>query len=171
MRWSWILGSVLWALAWTPAPGLAASSDEGRTSHGIAMHGDLKYAPDFKHFDYVNPQAPKGGSVRLQATGTFDSFNPFIVKGSAAAGVGRIYETLMTGSADEPFSEYGLLAESVTVPGDRSWVAFTLRPEARWHDGKPVTADDVIWTFETLIAKAVPLLPRLLRRREEGREA
>ena len=156
MRSSWVLGSVLWALALVTAPGFAASSDEGRASHGIAMHGDLKYGPDFKHFDYVNPQAPKGGTVRLQAIGTYDSFNPFIVKGSPAAGIGRIYETLMTGSADEPFSEYGLLAESITVPKDRSWVAFKLRPEARWHDGKPVTADDVIWTFETLITKAVP---------------
>ena len=116
MRSSWVLGSVLWALALVTAPGFAASSDEGRASHGIAMHGDLKYGPDFKHFDYVNPQAPKGGTVRLQAIGTYDSFNPFIVKGSPAAGIGRIYETLMTGSADEPFSEYGLLAESITVP-------------------------------------------------------
>lgn len=156
MRWSWIFGSGLWALVLVTAPGLAASSDEGRTSHGIAMHGDLRYGPDFQHFDYVNPEAPKGGTVRLDAIGTFDSFHPFIVKGNPAAGIGRIYETLMTGSADEPFSEYGLLAESVTVPGDRSWVAFTLRPEARWHDGRPVTADDVIWTFETLITRAVP---------------
>ena len=156
MRSNWVLGTVLWCLTWVTAPGLAVSSDEGLTSHGIAMHGDLKYGPDFKHFDYVNPQAPKGGTVRLQAIGTYDSFNPFIVKGSPAAGIGRIYETLMIGSADEPFSEYGLLAESITVPKDRSWVAFKLRPEARWHDGKPVTADDVIWTFETLITKAIP---------------
>ena len=156
MRSNWVLGTVLWCLTWVTAPALAASSDGVRTSHGIAMHGDLKYGPDFKHFDYVNPKAPKGGAVRLQAIGTFDSFNPFIVKGSPAAGIGRIYETLMAGSADEPFSEYGLLAESITVPRDRSWVAFKLRPAARWHDGKPVTADDVIWTFETLITKAVP---------------
>ncbi len=156
MRSNWIVGSMLSALVLVTAPGLAAASDEGITRHGIAMHGDLKYAPDFKHFDYVNPKAPKGGTVRLQAIGTYDSFNPFIVKGSPATGIGRIYETLMTGSADEPFSEYGLLAESITVPGDRSWVQFRLRQEARWHDGKPVTADDVVWTFETLITKAVP---------------
>ena len=156
MRSSWVLGAVLWSLTWVVTPGLAASSDEGQTSHGIAMHGDLKYPPDFKHFDYVNPKAPKGGTVRLEAIGTFDSFNPFIIKGSPAAGIGRIYESLMAGSADEPFSEYGLLAESITVPRDRSWVAFKLRAEARWHDGKPVTADDVIWTFEALITKAVP---------------
>ena len=156
MRSSRIWGLVLSALALAATAGFAASSDQGRTSHGIAMHGDLKYAPDFKHFDYVNPNAPKGGAVRLAAIGTYDSFNPFIVRGSPAAGIGGIYETLMAGSADEPFSQYGLLAESITVPEDRSWVQFRLRPEARWHDGKPVTADDVIWTFETLLTKAVP---------------
>ena len=156
MRSSRLLGAVLWALALAAAPGAAGAVGEARPSHGIAMHGDLKYPPDFKHFGYVNPNAPKGGAVRFQAIGTYDSFNPFIVKGSPAAGLGRIYETLMTGSADEPFSEYGLLAESITVPKDRSWVEFRLRPEARWHDGKPVTADDVVWTFETLITKAVP---------------
>ncbi len=156
MRSSRLLGAVLWALVLAAAPGVAGAVEEARPSHGIAMHGDLKYPPDFKHFDYVNPGAPKGGAIRLQALGTYDSFNPFIVKGSPAAGIGRIYETLMTGSADEPFSEYGLLAESITVPRDRSWVEFRLRPEARWHDGKPVTADDVVWTFETLITKAVP---------------
>ncbi len=156
MRSSGVMAAVLWALISVLVPGLGGSSEEVRPSHGIAMHGDLKYAPDFRHFDYVNPRAPKGGTVRLQAIGTFDSFNPFIVKGSPAAGIGRIYETLMAGSADEPFSEYGLLAESITVPKDRSWVQFTLHAEARWHDGKPVTADDVAWTFETLITKAVP---------------
>ena len=156
MRSSRLLGAVLWALALAAAPGVAGAAEEARPSHGIAMHGDLKYPPDFKHFDYVNPNAPKGGAVRLQAIGTYDSFNPFIVKGSPAAGIGRIYETLMTASADEPFSEYGLLADSITVPKDRSWVEFRLRPEARWHDGEPVTADDVVWTFETLITKAVP---------------
>ncbi len=154
MRSIWMWGFALWALAAMPVS--PASAGEARTSHGIAMHGDLKYGPDFRHFDYVNPRAPKGGAVRLQAIGTFDSFNPFIVRGSPAAGIGRIYETLTTGAADEPFSEYGLLAERITVPEDRSWVAFTLRREARWHDGKPVTADDVIWTFETLVTKAVP---------------
>ena len=156
MRSSGVTAALLWALGLVLVPGSGSSSDEVRPSHGIAMHGDLKYAPDFKHFDYVNPKAPKGGAVRLQAIGTFDSFNPFIVKGSPAAGIGRIYQTLMAGSADEPFSEYGLLAESITVPEDRSWVQFTLRPEARWHDGKAVTAEDVVWTFETLITKAVP---------------
>jgi len=120
------------------------------------MHGDLKYAADFKNFDYANPNAPKGGTVRLNAVGTYDSFNSFIVKGNGAAGVGFIYDNLMHGSADEAFSQYGQLAESVETPPDRSWVAFTLRPEARWHDGKPVTVEDVIFTFNLLIKEGTP---------------
>ena len=124
--------------------------------HGIAMHGDLKYPPDFQNFDYVNPDAPKTGNIKLAATGSFDSLNDFIVKGVSAAGVSFIYDTLLTSSADEPFSEYGLLAESVAVPEDRSWIEFHLRPEARWHDGVPVTPEDVIWTFNTLLEKGQP---------------
>ena len=125
--------------------------------HGIAMHGEPKYqAADFRSFDYVNPEAPKGGTVRRHVVGTFNTLNPFIVKGVPAAGVLLTYDSLMTPSADERFTMYGLLAEGVTVAEDRSWVTFKLRAEARWHDGKPVTADDVIWTFETLTTKAVP---------------
>ncbi|OHC72213.1 MAG: hypothetical protein A3B62_06270 [Rhodospirillales bacterium RIFCSPLOWO2_01_FULL_65_14] len=120
------------------------------------MHGDLKYPPGFKHFDYVNPDAPKVGAVKLGAIGTFDSLNPFIVKGNAAGGVFGIFDTLMVDSADEAFSQYGLLAETIETPKDRSWVAFTLRPEARWHDGKPVTVEDVIHTFELLTKKGTP---------------
>ena len=124
--------------------------------HGLAMHGETKYGPDFKHFDYVNPNALKGGDVKLATTGSFDSFNGFIIKGEAAAGIGGIYDTLLVSSADEAFTEYGLLAETVETPQDRSWVQFVLRKEARWHDGKPITADDVIWTFNTLIEKGQP---------------
>ena len=134
----------------------AATAEDIKPRHGIAMHGDVKYGPDFKHFDYVNPNAPKGGSVRQASIGTFDSFNPFIVKGSPAAGVGFLFETLLTNSADEAFTEYGLLAESIEMPEDRSWVTFNLRPEARWHDGKPVTPEDVIFSLETLKAKGRP---------------
>ncbi len=139
-------------LLWLPAPAQA----EVPFSHGIAMHGDLKYGPDFKNFDYVNPDAPKGGIVRLHTIGSFDSFNASIIKGNPAAGVGLIYNSLMSGSADEAFSQYGELAEAVQVPKDRSWVAFRLRENARWHDGKPVTVDDVIWTFETMMKKGQP---------------
>ena len=125
-------------------------------AHGVAMHGDLKYGPGFTHFDYTNPDAPKGGTITSEATGSFDSFNPFILRGQPAAGVGLIYETLTAQALDEPFSEYGLLAETIEMPEDRSWVAFNLRPEARWQDGKPVTAEDVVWTFNTLVEKGAP---------------
>ena len=118
------------------------------------MHGSAKYPADFTHFDYVNPQAPKGGTLRLAGFGTFDSFNPFIAKGTPFSG-GSI-ETLLVSSADEPFTEYGLVAESIEMPEDRSWVIFNLRPEARWHDGMPITADDVIWSFESLTTKGSP---------------
>jgi microcin C transport system substrate-binding protein len=120
------------------------------------MHGDLKYGPGFTHFEYVNPAAPKGGEVKLHAIGTFDTLNPFILKGVAAAGVGNVFDTLAIQSADEPFSEYGLVAETIERPADRSWVAYTVRPEARFHDGSPLTAEDVIWTFETLKTKGHP---------------
>lgn len=124
-------------------------------AHAIAMRGEPKYGPEFKHFDYVNPDAPKGGEMRLAVTGTYDSFNPYIIRGVAAAGIGA--ETLTVASADEPFTRYGLIAESIEWPEDRSWVIFTLRPEARWHDGKPITVDDVIFSFETLKAKGAPI--------------
>lgn len=147
-----VIAVVCLALA---VPALAA--DGTYKGHGIAMHGDLKYGPGFPHFDYVNPDAPKGGELRVYGLGTFDSFNPFIIKGNPDDDSARIYDTLMVGSADEPFSEYGLLAETIETPADRSWVIFTLRKEARWHDGQAVTPDDVIWTFDTLRSKGQPL--------------
>ena len=122
--------------------------------HALAMHGEPKYGPNFAHFEYVNPNATIGGRIRLGVRGTFDTFHPFIPKGNP--GAGDATETLLTQSEDEPFTEYGLLAESIEVPDDRSWVAFTLRPEARWHDGRPVSVDDVIWSFTTLTTKGHP---------------
>jgi microcin C transport system substrate-binding protein len=127
---------------------------QNHIGHGIAMHGDMKYGPDARHFEYVNPDAPKGGAMRIAVIGTFDTLNPYIIKGSPAPGGG--VETLMTQSQDEAFTEYGLLAESVETPPDRSWVAFTLRKEARWHDGKPVTVEDVIFSLDILKTKGRP---------------
>lgn len=124
--------------------------------HGIAMHGDLKYPADYSHFDYVNPNAPKGGILKQAALGSFDSLNPFIIKGASASGIGLIYDTLMESSADEPFSEYGLLAKSITLANDNSWVEFELRPEARFHDGQTVTPEDVIFTFKALREQGRP---------------
>jgi microcin C transport system substrate-binding protein len=147
------------ALALTLAPAALAQTPAQKVTvaHAFAMHGDVKYGPDFRHFDYVNPDAPKGGEVKLEAIGqTFDNLNPFILRGVPGAGSAAMYDSLMVSSADEPFTKYCLLCETIEVPDDRSWVAFTLRADARWHDGKPVTADDLVWTFETLKTKGHP---------------
>jgi microcin C transport system substrate-binding protein len=138
-------------------PGLA-QAQEVKPAHGLAMHGDMKYPPDFKHFDYVNPNAPKGGTLRLADEGTFDTLNGFVLKGVPAAGIPMIYDSLMVSSADEPFTEYGLLAKTIEVPEDRSWAIFNLRPEARFQDGVPVTADDVVFTFDMIRSKGHPQL-------------
>jgi microcin C transport system substrate-binding protein len=128
----------------------------GEALHGVAMHGQPKYAADFTHLDYVNPDAPKGGEMRLAAQGTFDSLNPYIIKGVAAPGIGLIYQTLMSGTEDEAFSEYGQVAQSVEMPEDRGAVTFNLRKEAKWNDGRPLTAADVVWTFNTLMKDGHP---------------
>lgn len=128
----------------------------GEPVHGIALHGQPKYGPDFTHFDYVNPDAPKGGEARFAAIGSFDTFNPFNIKGQPVIGIGQLFESLMANSADEPFSEYGLIAESVEIPEDRGSVTFTLRPQAKFHDGRPITADDVLFSLETLKSKGNP---------------
>ncbi|MGH7278647.1 MAG: extracellular solute-binding protein [Candidatus Rokuibacteriota bacterium] len=148
---------VLAILAALPAvSGGAPRAPAATPSHGLSMYGELKYGPGFTHFDYVNPEAPKGGSVKLSAVGTFDTLNPFVLRGVAAAGIGQTFETLTVGSADEALTEYGLIAETIETPPDRSWVAFTLRRQARFHDGSPITVEDVIWTFDTLKTKGHP---------------
>lgn len=120
-------------------------------SNAIALHGKPKYPLDFKAFDYVNPNAPKGGDVRLEAMGTFDSLNPFINKGVTAAGITNIYDTLTIKSDDEPFTQYGLLAEKIEQdPADKSWIIYHLNPKARFSDGKPVTAEDVVFSFDII---------------------
>jgi microcin C transport system substrate-binding protein len=128
------------------------AAQEAQWRHGAALLDEPKYSSDFKYFEYVNPNAPKGGLVRLGAQGTFDSFNLVVagVRGSLEQGIGLVYETLTTASLDEPSAAYGLLAEAFSYPEDYSSVTFRLRPEARWHDGKPVTAEDVVFSFDTL---------------------
>jgi microcin C transport system substrate-binding protein len=145
------------ALAMGPVDTVRAADGAVKPMHGIAMHGDLKYPPGFKHFDYVDPNAPKGGTAKRYALRNFDTLNPFTLKGTSVSGASFVFDTLMAASADEAFSEYGLLAESIETPADRSWAAFNLRPQARFHDGTPVTAEDVVWTFNTLMAKGHPL--------------
>jgi microcin C transport system substrate-binding protein len=116
--------------------------------HALSLIGAPKFGPDFKHFDWVNPDAPKGGTVRQWREGSFDSLNPFTIQGDSAAGIGLIYDALMIGSPDEPSTEYGLIAEWVSFPPDYSFVTFGLRSIARFHDGKPITPEDVIFSFE-----------------------
>jgi microcin C transport system substrate-binding protein len=128
----------------------AQGEQERQWRHGLSLFGELKYPQGFKHFDYVNPNAPKGGSVRLNAFGTFDNFNEVAagLKGTIAAGSGIISDTLLVSALDEVSTEYGLIAGSVSHPPDFAWASFRLRPIARFHDGKPVTAEDVIYSFE-----------------------
>jgi microcin C transport system substrate-binding protein len=141
-------GSGFSLAATTPAQ---AAAGELVWRHGLSLFGDLKYPAGFKRFDYVNPEAPKGGVVRQIAIGTFDNFNIAVagVKGSIAAAVGLVYESLATAALDEVSTEYGLLAEAVSHPEDFSSVTYRLRAEAKWHDGKPVTPDDVIFSLDS----------------------
>ena len=129
----------------------AQSASELPWRHALSLFGDIKYPADFKRFDYVNPDAPKGGVARLISIGTFDNFNLAVagIKGALAPAAAMIYETLMTRAQDEVATEYGELAESAQHPDDFSWVIYRLRKEARWHDGKPVTPEDVIFSLET----------------------
>ncbi len=149
---------LLMAAPLVPLAVVPAAADDGATApvHALAMHGQPKYGRDFAYFDYVNPDAPKGGALRLAALGGFDTLNPFTRAGESAAGLGRLFDTLMVSSADEPFTKYGLVAEALETPEDRSWVIFHLNPAARFHDGSPITAADVLFTFNVLREKGSP---------------
>ena len=149
---SGILAAATPVLARMSLPALAQDTKEGPPlwRHGLALLDEPRYAEGFQHFDYVNPDAPKAGTVRLSAPGTFDNFNPVVagVKGRIAGAVGLLFDTLMSASLDEAAAEYGLLAEAVRYPGDVSWATYKLRAEAKWQDGKPVTPEDVIFSFD-----------------------
>jgi microcin C transport system substrate-binding protein len=146
------------AALWAAAPTILRAQPKVHVSHGMAMHGEPKYPADAATPDYINPNAPKGGGAKFGAPGTstFDSLHPFIIKGVPAAGVGELWETLCWHARDEAFTVYGMIAETIEWPEDRSWVAFNLRPQAKWHDGSPITVEDVIWSFDTLKAKGTP---------------
>ncbi|MEQ8193729.1 MAG: extracellular solute-binding protein [Rhodospirillales bacterium] len=139
-----------------PAAAPAAVLDGPAPVHAIAMHGPPKYPPGFEYFDYVDPRAPKGGTLRLSRVGSFDSLNPFIIKGTPAEGWRLSHERLLERSQDEPFTLYARIAESLTVAPDRSWIAFTIRARARFHDGSPITADDVLFSWQTLKEQGRP---------------
>ena len=136
---------------------LVFASQDVIAAHGLSISGAPKYKKDFKHFDYVNPDAPKGGTVTLASIGGFDSLNQFILKGRSAAGLSLIYDALLTPSSDEAFSAYGLIAKDVKIARDKSSVTFQIRPEARFHDGHPIRAEDVKFTFDLLTTKAHPM--------------
>lgn len=144
-----ICALALFALPLIVAP--VAAQDDRVWHHGSSLIGEPKYPADFAHFDYVNPDAPKGGTVRLGALGGFDTFNPILPQGETASGLGLVYESLMTSANDEISTGYGLLAEAYTFPDDFSSVTYRLRENARWHDGEPVTVEDVVWSFEKLV--------------------
>lgn len=124
-------------------------------THALSLFGEPKYKKGFKHFDYVNPDAPKGGMIRTSTTGTFDNFHPYTLKGDAAGG-NSFYDALLTSSEDDWAASYGLIAHTMEYASDYSWIIFHMRPEARFQDGAPITADDVIYTFETYFKKAIP---------------
>ncbi len=162
---NWFNTFILGAALCTAPLNAAQASDTAQETipaHGaVAMHGDIKYGDDFTHFDYVNPDAPKGGKLVLHSIGSFDSLNPFIIKGTKAEGVNflgssLLYAPLMAQSYDEPFTMYGYIAKSIKMPEDRSWVHFTLRDNAKWHDGTPITAADVEFTFHQMIEHGMP---------------
>ena len=138
----------------------------GKPVHGLALYGEPKYGPEFTHFDFVNPDAPKGGTLRRRAIGTFDSFNPYSFKGKPPhpgiihyAGNGSFFyfgEPLAVRGSDEPSSQYCLICETVEVAEDNTWIEYSLRAEARFQDGSPVTVEDVIFSFEALMSKGHP---------------
>ena len=132
------------------------SSSYAQKTHGIAMHGKPKYEEGFTHLDYVNPDAPKGGTVRFGAYGAFDNLNRVAFKGSKAAGLGYINDTLMRRVWDEAFTLYGLIAEHVDMPDDRSSITFYINPNAKFHDGSSITREDVLFSLETFQTKGTP---------------
>jgi microcin C transport system substrate-binding protein len=138
-------------------PRLAGAAPGVTRSHGLTLGDTLKYGPGFRHLEFVDPDAPKGGTLRLAGFGGFDSFNPFIIKGEPPDSIGLLFEGLTVSVNDDMLSQYGLVAGSVEVPDDLSWVVYTLRPEARFHDGTPVMPEDVIWSLNALREKGQPL--------------
>jgi microcin C transport system substrate-binding protein len=140
-----------------PGTALAQNDDPvTRVAHGASLFGSIRYPADFPYFDYVNPDAPKGGRLRISAMGTFDSFNSYTIQGTPATWTALLYDTLLVDAYDEPASMYGLLAESVEIPDDYSWVIYTLREGARFSDGTPVTADDIVFSLDLLREKGAP---------------
>lgn len=151
---------IVWCIVGLAA--IPAYCGEIIVAHGVSTYGELKYPADFKHLDYVNPDAPKGGELVTWNIGSFDSMHPYITKGIGAGFSSYFFERLMTSVADDPDSLYGLLAETIEYPPSRQWVIFNLRPEARFSDNSQVTAEDVVFTFNILLEKGIPSLKKAL---------
>jgi len=134
----------------------AAGAAKAVVTYGMSLYGEFKYQPGFTHFDYAKPDAPKGGTMKLSTIGTFDTLNPFVIKGVPAAGIGQIFDTLMTRSEDEPATDYPLIAESADLAPDRLSVLYTINKAARFHDGTPIAPEDVVWSFGILRDKGQP---------------
>ncbi len=152
MRWF----ATLFTAALISFGAAAQAEDSDGVQHGLSLFGEFKYPHHFTHFEYADPNAPKGGTISFAAIGTFDNLNPFILKGVAATGATLPFDSLLATSFDEPDTAYGLIAQSIELAKDRSWARFVLNPKARWHDGTAITADDVVFTFETLMEKGHP---------------
>lgn len=142
---------------------VAAAPAVAQKQHALSTFGDFKYPEGFKHFDYVNPNAPKGGRISTNGGITFDTFNPYIIKGVPAIGLGLLFDSLMTAAGDEPGTVYGLIAQSAEISPDRRSITFHLRPQAKFSDGSAVTAADVVFTFVTLKEKGSPGISLPLR--------
>ncbi|PDH64330.1 MAG: ABC transporter substrate-binding protein [SAR116 cluster bacterium MED-G05] len=162
--------AVTTAICLAVATSLPASADV-ITAHGISTFGELKYGADFQHLDYVNPDAPKGGEISLWGFGSFDSMHPYSTKGRSGQYSSIFFESLLEGSSDEPDSVYGLVAESLEYPEDRSEVIFNMRPEARFSDGSPLTAADVVFSYEVLRDKGLPSFRAVIEKQIESAEA
>lgn len=175
--WAWRLGAPGLVAALVAASPLRAEDTPAATgpkiirAHGISTFGDLKYPADFQHLDYVNPDAPKGGEISEWAFGGFDSMNPYSVKGRAAGLASAPYESILTSTADEIGAAYCLLCETLDYPEDRSWVIFNLRPEARFSDGTPLTAEDVVFSYQTFVAKGLTDFRTVFAQQVESAEA
>ena len=162
--------AVTTAICLAMATSLPASADV-ITAHGISTFGELKYGADFEHLDYVNPDAPKGGEISLWGFGSFDSMHPYSTKGRSGQYSSIFFESLLEGSSDEPDSVYGLVAESLEYPEDRSEVIFNMRPEARFSDGSPLTAADVVFSYEVLRDKGLPSFRAVIEKQIESAAA
>lgn len=164
------MGALVIALALWAGLASAGRAQDTITAHGISTYGDLKYGPDFAHLDYVNPDAPKGGEISEWTSGAFDSFNPFTLKGRAAALSSVMLESLLTTTADEIGAAYGLLAESLEYPESRDWVIFTLREGITFSDGTPMTAEDVLFSYETFRDKGLSSFRTVLSQKVQSAE-